>query len=174
VDLNDYDDEPPKVDDPYAPRPKASQAAAAAHRARYGSAPAAPVAKPAPFSVPIAAGALVIILLMVGMISYQLSLESARPIQITPAATMLPSSAPAIVPTVRATSAPTAAPVAMLPAYDSPNGALLGQIEVTRSMTPVAHYGADWIQADVEGSGRVWLRASDWPALVLMGPDLAR
>jgi hypothetical protein len=173
MDLNDYDDEQPTVDD-YTPRRRASQAAAAAHRAKHGSARSTPVAKPAPFSMPIASGALVIILLMIGMISYQLSREQARPLQIPPAATVLPSRAPAIVPTVRATSAPTATLVAMLPAYDSPNGALLGQIEVTRSMTPVAHYGADWIQADVEGSGRVWLRASDWPALVLMGPDLAR
>lgn len=79
-----------------------------------------------------------------------------------------------IMPTpVPATPVPTVPPVAMLPAFAAPNGVQLGTIEVTRTIVPVAHFGSDWIQADVSGSGRIWLRASDWPALAVVGPDLA-
>src|SRR5439155_780403 len=42
-----------------------------------------------------------------------------------------------------------------------------------RPLTPTAHYGNDWIQADVAGSGLVWLRRSDSPDLAIVGPDLA-
>lgn len=83
-----------------------------------------------------------------------------------PTAVIMPTAAPA-------TPVPTAAPIAMLPAYAAPDGAQLGTIEVTRTIVPVAHFGADWIQADVQGSGRIWLRARDWPALAIVGPDLA-
>lgn len=70
--------------------------------------------------------------------------------------------------------APTAAPVAiMLPAYAAPDGAQLGAIESTRALTPTAHYGDGWIQADVAGSGRIWLFARDWPDLPIVGPDLS-
>jgi hypothetical protein len=68
---------------------------------------------------------------------------------------------------------PTMPPAAMLPAYAAPNGAALGQIEATRDITPTAHYSSDWIQADVQGSGLVWLRAVDFPRLAIVGPDLA-
>ena len=69
---------------------------------------------------------------------------------------------------------PTAPPVAMrFPAYAAPDGVTLGAIEATRAITPTAHYGDGWIQADVAGSGRIWLRASDWPSLAIVGPDLA-
>jgi hypothetical protein len=87
-----------------------------------------------------------------------------------------PPATPTAVATVQPTSAPTAAPappVRLLAAFASPDGALLGQIEATRAITPVAHFGQDWIQADVAGSGRIWLRAADWPALAIAGPDLA-
>jgi hypothetical protein len=60
----------------------------------------------------------------------------------------------------------------MLPAYSAPD-VPLGPIEATRAMTPTAHYGQDWIQAVVTGSGRIWLRAADWPTLAIVGPDLA-
>jgi hypothetical protein len=59
-----------------------------------------------------------------------------------------------------------------LPAFAAPD-VELGQIEATRAITPVAHLGSAWIQADVQGSGRVWLKASDWPALAIVGQDLA-
>jgi hypothetical protein len=93
------------------------------------------------------------------------------------AAPQPPASAPA--PPQRsgdATATPSpipATPAVMLPAYAAPNGAALGQIEATRAITPTAHYSSDWIQADVQGSGLVWLRAADWPRLTITGPDLA-
>lgn len=88
-----------------------------------------------------------------------------------------------IVATLAATSAPaatlptgapaTAQPVVMLDAYAAPNEAPEWQIEATRAITPTAHYGSQWIQADVAGSGLLWLRASDVPDLEITGPDLA-
>lgn len=71
---------------------------------------------------------------------------------------------------------PATAPVALgrvLIAFAAPDGAVLGAIESTREMTPTAHYGNGWIQADVAGSGLVWLRKSDAPELHIIGPDLA-
>lgn len=94
----------------------------------------------------------------------------------------LNAAAPATMPQLTAAPAallPTPIPhspspeAAMLPAFAAPNGARLGEIEATRDITPTAHYGDEWIQADVQGSGRIWLRASDWPALAIVGPDLA-
>jgi len=61
----------------------------------------------------------------------------------------------------------------LLIAFASPDGDPLGAIESTRLITPTAHYGSDWIQADVAGSGLVWLRQADVPALAIVGPDLA-
>lgn len=75
--------------------------------------------------------------------------------------------------TVQPTAPPIEAPIAMLPAYAAPDGVQLGMIEATRALTPTAHYASDWIQADVRGSGLIWLRASDWPELAIIGPDLA-
>lgn len=60
----------------------------------------------------------------------------------------------------------------LLVAFAAPEGSVLGPIESTRAITPTAHYGQAWIQADVAGSGLVWLRASDAPELAIVGPDL--
>ncbi|MDQ2995712.1 MAG: hypothetical protein M3R61_01460 [Chloroflexota bacterium] len=71
---------------------------------------------------------------------------------------------------------PAAAPAVagrLLIAFGAPDGNPLGAIESTRAITPTAHYGDAWIQADVQGSGRIWLRASDAPDLAITGPDLA-
>lgn len=97
--------------------------------------------------------------------------------------------APAVAPRVPAAAAaptgdavltpsplPATAPVIagrLLIAFAAPDGQPLGAIESTRAMTMTAHYGAAWIQADVAGSGLVWLRASDSPELAIVGPDLA-
>lgn len=78
----------------------------------------------------------------------------------TPAPSPLPAAAPAV--TGR-----------LLIAFAAPDGEPLGAIESTRSITPTAHYGSDWIQADVAGSGLVWLRAADSPELAITGPDLS-
>lgn len=44
-------------------------------------------------------------------------------------------------------------------AYDAPDGTALGAIEQGRAYAVLARYGADWLQADVTGSGVVWLKA---------------
>jgi hypothetical protein len=85
------------------------------------------------------------------------------------AAAIMPHATEAPAPTLP----PTALPVAMLPAFAAPNGTQLGEIEATRTIAPIAHFGSEWIQADVEGSGRIWLRARDFPQLAIVGPDLA-
>lgn len=168
--LGDY-----KTPDPYAPDPRASQRVAAQKRQRpaHDTEPIVPIALPSRrYAVPFGIGALVLIALMIVAASYQLSqLPSARPLQVTPgpstaAFLAAPSSAPA--PTPAATAA-----IRTISAYAAPDGLLLGQIELDRMMTPIAHYGGGWIQADVAGSGVVWLRASDVPDLALIGPDLA-
>lgn len=94
----------------------------------------------------------------------------------TPSATPAP---PHARPTAIATLAPTAAatvapatPVRLLAAFAAPDGVTLGTIEATRPYTVTAHYSSDWIQADVQGSGRIWLRAADLPGVAMAGPDL--
>jgi hypothetical protein len=102
--------ETPAIADEYAPRPKASQIAAAAHRAG-DTEPLTPIA-PAPASrLPLAIGAVVLVLAMLAMATWQLS-RPMQPMAIQPAAVPIaaPTSAPA--PTAAPTSAPapTAAP----------------------------------------------------------------
>jgi hypothetical protein len=46
-------------------------------------------------------------------------------------------------------------------AFDAPDGNVLGAIEAGRAYQLLARWGADWLQADVQGSGVVWLRASE-------------
>lgn len=160
----------------YAPRADASQRVAAKQRAK--AAPIAPlptvrIAADAPILsrqyLSIAAGALLLVLAMIGLATY--GVPQARPLQITPTPTMAATAAPA----PAALSAPTAmlSPVQTINAYASPDGLLLGPIETTRPMTATAHFGATWIQADVARSGLVWLRVGDVPGLAISGPDLA-
>ncbi len=87
-----------------------------------------------------------------------------------------PQARPTALPTLQPTAAPTIAPVTpvrLLAAFAAPDGSTLGTIEATRPMTPTAHYGDEWIQAQVAGSGLIWLRAADLPLAALVGPDLA-
>jgi hypothetical protein len=155
------------IDD--TPRPRASQDVAARKRQRLADdAPA-----PATPHAPISAGILIVAaVLLVGALSYGMSrTTSGTPLQITPGpSTAAFLSAPTAAPAP--SSAPTAAP-RTIPAYAAPDGALLGPVEVTRQITPVAHHGSAWVQADVVGSGIVWLRANDIPGIAIVGPDLA-
>ena len=65
------------------------------------------------------------------------------------------------------TAVPAAQVAAVLPntlrgavvAYDAPAGNVLGAIEAGRTYALLARYGAEWLQADVAGSGVVWLKA---------------
>jgi hypothetical protein len=164
--------------DPYAPRPKASQTVAALHRAAgpgrptHDTQPITPLARPTRQYLPFGIGALVLIALMIGMTSWQLARKPVA-LQITPAATapaqvLQTASVSSPAPTSEATALPRT-----ISAYAAPNGTLLGPIELDRMIVPVAHYGSTWIQADVEGSGLIWLRAGDVPDLAVTGPDLA-
>lgn len=113
-------------------------------------------------------------LLVVALLGYLWAIPAAPPR--TPAT--IPATAQASGESVAAPSPlPAATPAAvagrLLIAFAAPDGVPLGAIEASRAITPTAHYGADWIQADVAGSGLVWLRAADVPALAITGPDLA-
>lgn len=77
-----------------------------------------------------------------------------------------------IVATAPAVRVPTAAPIqaaAVLPhtlaravvAYDAPDGRVIGAIDQGHAYRVVARFGVDWIQAAIDGSGMVWLRAAD-------------
>lgn len=59
-------------------------------------------------------------------------------------------------------------------AYDAPNGNVLGSIEADRAYTIVARYGSDWLQADIAGSGNVWLRSTELDTVMVTAalPDL--
>jgi hypothetical protein len=168
MDLNDYE---LPAEERYAPRLKASQRVAAQKRARHDDTePITPVAH-SRSALPFGVGAVLIIIAMIGMASYGPSRLPGVPLAVTPgpstaAFLSAPTPAPAQSP------APTAA-IRTIGAYASPDGLLLGQIEATRKITPVAHYGANWVQADVAGSGLVWLRAQDVPDLAIVGPDLS-
>ena len=176
MDLQDYT-APVDFDTEYAPRPKASQLTAAAKRAqRHDTEPITPIAArraASPRQLVLAAAQLVAGHHDKG--GDDGASSGGRP---TPLATPQP--------TTRATDAPAAfaaapttppalfsAPIDTIAVYASPNGALLGPVETDRAMIPVAHHGGDWIQAEVSGSGLVWIRAADMPGLAIVGPDLA-
>lgn len=114
------------------------------------------------------AGLAVVALIAAFVLVYAWSTPSAPVAQIERALVVQPT-----VPPARPTAPPTAAPARMLGAYAAPDGMLLGQIEETRPYTPTAHFGDAWVQADVAGSGLVWIRAADMPGMALSGPDLA-
>jgi hypothetical protein len=59
-----------------------------------------------------------------------------------------------------AATGPNLTPRALV-AYDAPDGRALGAIEQGRHYQVLASWGAAWLQADVTGSGVVWLRAAD-------------
>lgn len=84
-----------------------------------------------------------------------------------------PTAQPTLAPTVQPTSAPTVPPVRLLAAFAAPDGVTLGTVEATRPMTPTARYGDDWVQAQVQGSGLIWLRAADLDVALAGLLDLA-
>jgi hypothetical protein len=151
---------------PEAAPEEATEAAAPPPRPARPAAPARPPLSPRLRYQLTMAGAVVAGLLLV-LLTMRMSLPRQMATATATAASIL-----AAPPTAQQPS-PTMPPAAMLPAYAAPNGAALGQIEATRDITPTAHYSSDWIQADVQGSGLVWLRAVDFPRLAIVGPDLA-
>lgn len=59
-------------------------------------------------------------------------------------------------------------------AYDTPSGNVLGSLDAQRSYTITARYGTDWLQAEVEGSGLVWVRSNELGSITVAAtlPDL--
>ena len=173
MNIHDYTD----PTDPYAPRPRASQEVARARLERTAEAADAP-APPAGhvraqlivnlvISAIIVAGVILVFVLLAGSDPQPLA-TPARPFSPPAVTSPAPFSAP-IAPTPIAQHTD----VAQISVYAAPDGALLGPVEVTRRIEPVAHYGDGWVQADVAGSGLVWIRAGDMPGLAIVGPDLA-
>lgn len=72
-----------------------------------------------------------------------------------------PTAVPLATPAAVAAAFPPNALRGAVVAYDSPNGNVLGAIEAGRTYAILARYGSDWLQADVDGSGVVWLRSAD-------------
>ncbi len=180
MELDDFKDPA----DPYTPRTRAEQQAARA-RARTAArttldGDALPTTQPIPLKkyLPLAIGAGIMIVLLVVMMTFQLSGGISAPgaLVITPAAEETPqSSVFGGQPEQPAAEAPTAAPEqTMLDVYGAPNQQPFAQVEGDRVISPIAHYGADWIQAEVSGgAGVVWLRTADLPGIAITGPDLA-
>lgn len=67
------------------------------------------------------------------------------------------------IPTAAATKAAEIGPTLQraVVAYDSPNGSVIGAIDSGRAYTVLERAGADWLHADVSGSGVVWLRTAE-------------
>lgn len=178
MNLSDYEAPATPID----PTPRRSQDIAAAKLAR--------AAQPQEADEPIAPHitpqrqqlimGIVGVLTVVGVLALaigQHGIQAPTPLPITPAATV-PAQVFATDPVASSVAAQdgpgvTKALGRTISAYAAPGGPLLGPIEITRQITPIAHYGADWVQADVAGSGRVWLRWRDMPSLAITGPDLA-
>lgn len=176
--LDDYTN----PNDPYAPRPKASQTVAAAKRQRreHNTAPATPAA-PAPREarqyLPFSIGALIIIVLMVLMAAYQLARGTAQPLAIPPS-----PAAAAIVAVSTATLAPTPPPTIapathVVFAYAAPDGVLLGPVDLAGELViAVGRAGAVWVQLERGDHSRVWFKRADLPANVAVPdtlPDLS-
>jgi|SRR6185503_3161858 len=128
--------------------------------------PPAPVASRPRRQLALAAAGVVLVALLVAL------LATAAPVQpVRPAATPLP------VPTALPAT-PTPAGLPRLPralvAFSAPAGEPIGAIEAGRAYTATAVYGASWVQLDIAGSGRLWVRAADVPEAQTAGlPDLA-
>lgn len=172
VRIADLQDEAPATDE-YAPRSRAELQVKWAERRRTTEDAPAPRRAPSN-ALPIGVGAVLLIALLVAIVHQFSTTPPLRTGGQTEApARMFQTSSVAPQGGSGTTEAPTAISAAMINAYAAPDGALLGQIEETRQINPVAHYGSGWIQAEVAGSGLVWLRASDFPTLAIVGPDLA-
>jgi hypothetical protein len=126
-------------------------------------------------SPPIAAALVIFFLLLIGLIAGKIRSTPSVLLQPTPALAPIIIIASPIA-QIPPTAIPPAAVVAAFPpnalrravvAYDAPAGNVLGAIEQGRVYAVLARFGSDWLQADVSGSGVVWLKADqvlDLPA----------
>ena len=115
--------------------------------------------------------ALALVILLASARSWLLGTPAAPKAIPTPALAIIIATPPPAPPT----SVPVQQVAAVLPntlrgavvAYDAPDGTVLGAIEQGRTYQLLARFGAEWLQADVQGSGVVWLRTDqvlDLPA----------
>jgi hypothetical protein len=176
MDLNEYDAPTPLNTDI---DPRASQRVAAQHRAAaqpgrpsHDTEPIVPLRRAPQHLIVGIVGVIAIIGVLLLLASQQHT--PALPLQLPtePAQAFATDPVASPVAAQEARTAP-AATAATIPAYAAPDGQLLGPIELDREIVAVAHFGTGWIQADVAGSGRVWLHAGDVPDIALIGPDLA-
>lgn len=99
---------------------------------------------------------------------YRAQQPAAAAAQPTPAAIILIATAQAetrptpALPTEETRAAPIGHVLARaVVAYDAPAGKVIGAIDRGHAYQVVARYGSDWLQADVQGSGVVWLAVAD-------------
>jgi hypothetical protein len=151
MDPKDYTTE--KVID-FAPRARASQEVAAAKRARptHDTEPIQPlVSRSNRHTVPLGVGALVLIALMIGMSTWQLSRTPAKPLQLqptdAPAKSLVapPTRAPAPTSEATATAAPTSTP-APTQAPPMGQGLTVDQAEATPTDLPAPTVEPSYIE----------------------------
>jgi hypothetical protein len=126
---------------------------------------------PTPIAATICIFALLMIAALIGRLQ-QAPIAAAVPTPALDPIIIIASPLPVVPPT----AIPPAAQVAALTpnalrravvAYDAPAGNVLGAIEQGRVYSVLARWGSDWLQADVQDSGVVWLKADqvlDLPA----------
>jgi hypothetical protein len=124
---------------------------------------------------PVAAALVIFFLLLIGLIVGRIRSMPSAAVQPTPPLPVIIIASPlpqgpvptAVPPAAQvAAYAPNALRRAVV-AYDAPGGNVLGAIEQGRTYTVLARYGSDWLQANVDRSGVVWLKADqvlDLPA----------
>lgn len=142
---------------PSPPRPVRAISPSARLRGRDGD--AIPASPPRPAAV---AGALAG-LFLVGVLIALISRAPVAPLaQSTGQPTLAPTAAPAPSPSALP-DRPGGSLMQAVVAYAAPDGAVLGSIEPGRGFVPVGRYGGGWVQLDVQGSGRVWVRRGEAP-----------
>ena len=116
---------------------------------------------------------LVALIISVVLVSVEQPSPLLQPVLIV--STPTPVSTP-VVPTIRPTPTTTTESrlSAAVVAYAAPDGTVLGPVDADRAYTITARYGTDWLQADIDGSGLVWIRSQELGTVTVAGalPDL--
>jgi hypothetical protein len=131
--------------------------------------------------VPAAAGIIIFALYLIVGLGWQLRSAQRAAAVPTPGLIILIATQAAVVPTPAPTAAAQVA--AMVPenvvpkaivVYGAPDlTTAIGAVEAGRVFAPVARYGVEWTQVDMDGSGRVFVRTTDLygvPELVDLQP----
>lgn len=100
-----------------------------------------------------------LLLIVAGLAAHPAPAAPTAPQPIIMIATALATAPPPAATAATKASASTLARAVV--AYDSPNGRVIGAIDSGHRYQVVARFGADWLQADVAGSGVVWLLSAE-------------